>query len=312
MRAPDSPAAAPSGEASFFEPRIFLSFLLVALIWGSTWLVIKDQVGSVPPGWSVTWRFAMAGVLTLGLARLRGESLWLDRAGMKLAVLLGLAQFILNFQFVYSAEVHLTSGIVAVLYALLLVPNALLARIFLGQAVTRGFIAGSAIALCGIALLLVHEYRLAPPEGQVALGIALTLCGIASASAANVMQATEAARRQPMLTLLGWGMVWGTLGNFIVSWLLAGPPQFELRWSYAAGIAYLAAIGSVITFPIYFNLIRELGPGRAAYNGVIVPVIAMLLSTLFEGYRWSVLAAAGGVLVMAGLIVALRARKPSR
>ena len=299
-------------ETSFFQPRIFLSFLLVALIWGSTWLVIKDQVGTVAPGWSVTWRFALAGVATLALARLRGESLWLDRPGMKLALLLGVTQFIMNFQFVYRAEVHLTSGIVAVLYALLLVPNALLARIFLGQEVTRGFLGGSAIALCGIALLLVHEYRLAPPEGEVALGIFLTLCGIASASVANVMQATPAALRQPMLTLLGWGMLCGTVGNVAISWLMSGPPQFDPRWSYSAGIAYLAIVGSVITFPIYFNLIRKLGPGRAAYNGVIVPVIAMLLSTLFEGYRWSALAAGGGVLVLVGLIVALNSRRPSR
>jgi drug/metabolite transporter (DMT)-like permease len=306
--APGGPVHAPS----FFTPRILLPFLLVALIWGSTWLVIKDQVGTVPPGWSVTWRFALACLGMFALARLRGEPLRLGREGQRLAAIIGVFQFALNFQFVYRAEIHLTSGIVAVLFALLLVPNALLARMVLKQPVTRGFLLGSGIALAGIALLLVHEYRLAPPEGKVLLGVVLTLCGILSASAANVLQATETARRQPMLTVLAWAMLWGTLADFVLSWIISGPPQFELRWGYIGGIAYLALVGSVVTFPLYFHLIRELGAGRAAYNGVIVPVVAMLLSTLFEGYRWSVLAAAGGALALAGLVVALRARSPSR
>ena len=311
-----NPAPAETNRApvsgDFFTARNLLSFLLVAIIWGSTWLVIKDQVGTVPPGWSVTWRFALGGVAMFALARFRGESLWLNREGMKLAAILALTQFVLNFQFVYSAEIHLTSGIVAVLYALLLVPNALLARLFLKQPISRGFAGGSAIAIAGIVLLLIHEYRIAPPEGQIALGIALTLCGIACASAANVLQATQAARRQPLLPLLAWAMLLGSAGDAVFSWIVSGPPVFEMRWGYAAGIAYLGIVGSVLTFPIYFRLIRDLGPGRAAYNGVIVPIIAMLLSTLFEGYRWSLLAAAGGVLALAGLVVALKARSPSR
>lgn len=300
------------GEAPFFAPRVFLPFLLVALIWGSTWLVIKDQVGTVPPGWSVTWRFGLAALGMIALARLRGEHLRLDREGQALALGIGLFQFAMNFQFVYRAEVHLTSGIVAVLFALLLVPNSLLARLFLKQPVSRGFLAGSAVAIAGIVLLLLHEYRIAPPEGQVVLGVALTLCALLSASVANVAQASEAARRQPMLGVLAWAMIWGTAINFALSWALSGPPQFEWRWTYFAGIGYLAIIGSVVTFPIYFSLIRDLGAGRAAYNGVLVPVVAMLLSTLFEGYRWSTLAAGGAALAMLGLVLALRARSPSR
>ncbi|WP_068073325.1 DMT family transporter [Novosphingobium lentum] len=299
----------PHGTAHFWQPRIVLPFALVTLIWGSTWLVIKDQVGSVPPGWSVTYRFALAAAAMFGLALVRGEKLRLDAAGQRLAATIGVLQFAMNFQFVYRAETHLTSGIVAVLFALLLVPNALLARAFLGQPVTRGFLAGSAIALAGIALLLLHEYRIAPVGGKVLLGVVLTLTGILCASGANVLQASQAARSRPMLPVLAWAMLWGTLADVVVAWVLAGPPQFETRTAYLGGIAYLAIVGSVVTFPIYFQLVRSLGPGRAAYNSVAVPVVAMLLSTLFEGYRWSLLAAAGAVLALSGLMVALRARR---
>lgn len=306
------PSGTAPGTASFFQPRILLPFALVTLIWGSTWLVIRDQVGSVPPGWSVTWRFVLAGVAMGALAAAKRQSLRLTRDALPLIAAMGVFQFSANFQFVYAAEQHLTSGIVAVLFAFLMVPNAVFARAFLGQPVSRGFIWGSVVALGGIALLLLHEYRIAPPEGQVLFGVLLTVGGILGASIANVLQAGERARRQPMLALLAWSMLFGAAFNAALSWLLYGPPQFEPRWGYAAGIAYLALLGSVVTFPLYFRLIRELGPGRAAYNSVLVPIIAMLLSTLFEGYRWSVLAVAGAVVALAGLAIALRARSPSR
>jgi len=266
----------------------------------------------VPASWSVTWRFtvAAAGVLMLALAR--RESLRLDRRGHRLAMLLGLLQFVCNFQFVYRAEQHITSGIVAVLFALLLVPNALFARIFLGQPLTRGFLAGSAIAIAGIALLLLHEVRTAPVGDEALLGVLFAFCGILSASSANVLQASEAARTRPMLAVLFWAMAWGVAIDATFAWTVYGPPRIDMRPGYLLGIAYLGVMGSVVTFPLYFQLVRELGPGRAAYNGVLVPVVAMLLSTLFEGYRWSALAVAGAVLAIAGLIVALRARSPSR
>ena len=300
------------GAASFFQPRILLPFALVTLIWGSTWLVIRDQLGSVPPGGSGVWRFVLAGAAMMALAALRGAPLRPTAAMLPVIAGMALFQFVANFQFVYAAEQHLTSGIVAVMFAFLMVPNALLGRVFVGQPVSRGFIAGSLVALAGVALLLLHEYRVAPPEGTVLLGVALTLGGILGASIANVIQASEAARRQPMLTVLAWAMLLGAAIDAAFSAALYGPPQFDPRWSYAAGVAYLALLGSVVTFPLYFNLIRELGPGRAAYNSVLVPIVAMLLSTAFEGYRWGALALAGSAVALLGLIVALRARSPSR
>ncbi|MDT0509402.1 DMT family transporter [Novosphingobium sp. MMS21-SN21R] len=300
------------GQARFWQWSIAGPFFLVALIWGSTWLVIKDQIGSVPPSWSVTWRFIAAAIGMAVLALVRRESLRIDAAGLRIAALLGLTQFVMNFQFVYRAEHHLTSGIVAVFFALLVVPNAVLAWAVLKQPVTRGFIGGSLVAGAGIALLLLHEYRMAPPEGKVLAGIALTAAALLSASTANVLQASDAARRQPMIPLLVWAMAMGAVMDGLFAWVMEGPPQFDTRPSYIFGVLYLGLIGSVVTFPLYFRLLQRLGAGRGAYNGVMVPVIAMVLSTLFEGYRWSLLAAAGALLAMAGLVLALKARKPSR
>lgn len=305
-------AAEAPGQARFWQPSVAGPFLLVALIWGSTWLVIKDQIGSVPASWSVTWRFVAATVGMTVLALVRRESLRLSPEGVKVAFLLGLTQFVMNFQFVYRAEHHLTSGIVAVFFALLVVPNALLAWIILKQPVTKRFLAGSAVAGAGIVLLLLHEYRMAPPEGKVLAGIALTTAALFSASSANVLQASPMARRVPMVPMLAWAMLMGAAMDGAFAWIIEGPPQFDTRPGYLFGVLYLGIVGSVVTFPLYFRLLQRLGAGRGAYNGVLVPVVAMLLSTLFEGYRWSVLALAGAALAMVGLVLALRSRSPSR
>lgn len=301
-----------TGQAEASRAKVVIAFLVVTAIWGSTWLVIKDQVGAVPASWSVTYRFLVACAGMFVFARLRGDSLRLSRQGLRLSVLVGIAQFFCNFQFVYRAEMHLTSGLVAVFYALLMVPNAVLASVFLKERIAPRFLAGSLVAMAGIALLMVHEYRVAPPEGRIGLGIVLACAGLMSASAANILQANAVGRAQPVVPLIAWSMLWGTLADAAYSLAFAGPPVFDTRWEYLAGILYLAIMGSVVTFPLYFVLIRQLGAGRAAYNGVAVPVVAMALSTLFEGYRWTGLAIGGAVLAMAGLLIALSARKAPR
>jgi drug/metabolite transporter (DMT)-like permease len=292
---------------------VLIPFAIVTLIWGSTWIVIRDQLSVVPPSWSVSYRFAVAGVTMLAWAALRGDGLRVDARGVRFAVLLGLAQFVFNFNFVYRAEQHITSGVVAVVYALLLVPNAALARIFLGQKMGRQLVIGSAIAMTGVALLFLHEARLSPVgPHQALLGIAIALAGVLSASVANVMQATATAKAYPMATTLGWAMLCGAAADAAFALATTGAPVFDPRPSYAAGILYLGVLGSALTFSIYFQLIRTIGPAKAAYTSVLIPVIAMLFSTVFEGYRWSTLAAGGAALVLAGLVVALRARRPNR
>lgn len=285
------------------------AFILLSLIWGSTWLVIKDQIAAMPPSWSVAWRFILAAPAMFALAALRGEKLLISPEGMRLAVVIGILQFSTNFQLVYASEKYVTSGLVAVIFALALVPNALLGRIFVGAPLSRRFLAGSVVALAGIAMLLLHEYRIATLGGGVLLGIAMASCAVLSVSVSNVAQASQIARRQPLVPLVAWSMLWGAAANVAIALTLSGPPVIDTKLTSLAGIAYLAIIGTVVTFPLYFALIRNWGPGKAAYNGVAVPVVAMALSTLFEGYQWSLLAASGAVLAMIGLLIALSGRK---
>jgi len=290
-------------------PRILIPFLLITLIWSSTWIVIKDQLGAVPPTWSVTYRFVIAGAAMFAWAAASGASLRLGRRGHLLAALFGIPQFSLNFNFVYAAEHHVTSGLVATVFALLMVPNSALAWLFLKQRVTWSFAAGSAIACAGVALLFVQEIRASPAApAQVMLGIGLTLLGVLSASVANIMQASRGLAAWPLASLLAWGMVYGAIANALLAWAVAGAPVVEPRPAYWLGLVYLGLFASALAFPLYFAVMRAVGPGKAAYSSVLVPILAMLISTLFEGYRWSTLAVAGGIVALAGLVIALRSR----
>jgi drug/metabolite transporter (DMT)-like permease len=292
---------------------ILIPFGIVTLIWGSTWLVIRDQIAVVPPSWSVSYRFLVAAIAMAIYAAARRESFRLDARGWIFAAATGLTQFCLNFNFVYRAEQFITSGLVAVVFALLLIPNAGLARVFLGQRLGRQLMIGSSIAMAGVALLFLHEARSDPNgPGASLAGIGFTFLGIGSASIANVMQATSTAKRYPMMSMLAIAMLIGAALDAVLAWWLTGPPVFEPRIGYVVGIVYLGVFASAIAFPLYYTVLRVIGPAKAAYSSVIVPVIAMLLSTLFEGYRWSPLAVAGAVLTGIGLVVALRARRPAR
>ena len=289
---------------------MLIPFAVATLIWGSTWFVIRGQLGVVPPGWSVTYRFVIGAAAMFAWARFTRVPIALGRQGQVFAAAMGAAQFVLNFNFVYRAEDHITSGLVAVVFALLIVPNALLGRLALKHPVTPRFLAGSAVALAGVAMLIVQEaHGDASSTHDTMLGVALTLAGVLSASVANIMQGTARARALPMASMLAWGMLWGAVLDAGYAFATNGWPTYDPRPAYLLGVLYLGVLASAVAFTCYFAVIRAVGPARAAYSSVLTPILAMLLSTLFEGYRWTWLAGAGGAVALAGLLIALSAKR---
>lgn len=292
--------------------RVVLAFIIVTVIWGSTWLVIRGQLGTVDPAWSICYRFLVAAAAMFAYGALARSPMRLNRAGIRLVSLIALTQFFLNYTLVYQAEARVTSGVVAMIFALLIVPNALLARLFLGMPVSRRFALGSLVSLVGLAFLFGHEIaHAAIGGGPVALGIGMALLGVMACGCANVLQASRIGRALSPVPVMAWSMLIGSGMNAVFALLVAGAPTIDLDPAYLGGIVYLGLFGSAVTFPLYYLVIREMGPARAAYSSVLTPVIAMGLSTMFEGYRWSPAAVVGALLVLVGLLVALSARKPA-
>ena len=286
-------------------PARIAQFVAIVLMWSTSWILIKVQLGPVNPTWSVGWRFLFGGLMLLAWCQLKGHGVRVPRAGWKFVLLLGLLQFVFNFNFVYRAEQHLTSGVVAAAYALLMIPNAVLAAIFLKRRPTRRFVIGATLGVIGVGLLFSAEFNHASLAGTAGVGVLFTVGGILSASSANILQATPAAYRLPPLPTLAWAMLAAAVANLLFAAIFVGPPAFEMSFSYWVAAATLGMFASAIAFALYFDLIRVLGPAEAAWTGVPIPIVAMLISTIFEGYRWTWPAAIGAAIALTGLVVAL-------
>ncbi len=298
---------------SRLDSSIIVPFIIFTLVWGSTWLVIRGQIDTVAPQWSVAYRFAMAAAAMAAVAYWKGQSLRPNPALLVAAAILGVSQFCINFNSVYVAERYITSGIVATVFAILLVPNSLLAWAMLGQRPSGRFALGGVLAAAGIGLLFLNEMRISTASNaQVLAGLGFTLIGLLGASFANVYQARKSAQRHPLLALLAWAMGFGAVADAMLAFAVAGPPTIDPSPAYWLGLTYLALAASVLCFSLYFPVVRKIGPGRAAYSSVLVPVIAMGLSTMFEDYRWSLLAASGGLLALGGMLVALSGNRGSK
>ena len=288
-----------------------IPFIIFTAIWGSTWIVIRGQLGTVPPQWSVTYRFIIAAAAMAALAVWKGDSLKIGHKGLLAAIFLGFTQFCINFNAVYLAERHITSGVVATVFALLLIPSSLLGWALLDHKPTKRFFWSSLVAVAGVILLFLHEINEHPANSAaVVSGIGLTLAGMVGASTANVLQARPEIRRFPLFTMLAWSMAFGALIDAAIALAMTGSPVFDTRPAYLAGLAYLALAASVLTFSLYYPVVRIIGPAKAAYSSVIVPIIAMGFSTALEGYRWTPTTVVGALLALGGMVGALSRERP--
>lgn len=297
-----SPALAPLRGSSL------VLFLIPTVVWGTTWLVIKFQLGLVAPEVSVGWRFALASALLTAWAALRGQRLrlgWREHLG---CALLGFLLFGLNYVLVYRAEQTLTSGLVAVLFATMVFWNLLGARLAFGTPVPRAVLAGAILGVGGVALLFWPELAGVRGDARLVEGAAMALGSTMVASAGSIWSQRLFARGLAVVPGTAIAMGWAAL--MTLGWCLARgiPLAFDPRAPYVLSLLYLALFGSVLAFVAYLTLVQRVGAGRSGYTSAVIPVVAMLASTLFEGYRWTPAAAAGLALVLAGTVLVLRAR----
>ena len=280
-------------------------FAISTAIWGSTWLAIKFQLGIVAPEWSVAMRFALAALLLAAWCALTRRSLRFDARAHPFLALQGVLLFGLNYVTVYWAEQYATSGLVAVLFSTIVFMNPIGARIVFGTPVARRTLVAGTLGVVGVALLFLPELMHAREGGGAALGVVFGLVATAIASAGNLAAMRNHAAAIPVLTGNAWAMGYGALTAAIVASIVGAPWSFDWRAPYLVSLVYLAVFGSVVAFGAYLTLLARVGSAAASYVSVATPVVAMLLSTLFEGYRWTLVAVFGAVLAVAGNWLAL-------
>jgi len=281
-----------------------LLYLFASLIWGSTWMAITFQLGTVDPAASVGYRFLLAGVLFLIWSRGRGEACLLPLPQLRWSALQGVLLFGFSYTLTYEAERHIASGLMAVLNSSMLLFNLIGMRIAFGRKLDGKSMLGAGLGGVGIVLVFWPEL-VTVKDASSWLGVACGLAAALLASCSNLVSQRNYQTGVPLLAGTGWAMILGGVTALLISLAQGHSLSFDMRLAYIASLLYLAVFGSVIAFACYFTLIGRIGAGRAGYVAVAVPILALILSGFFEGFVWHVWTVLGIVCAVAGNLIML-------
>jgi drug/metabolite transporter (DMT)-like permease len=287
-------------------------YLITALIWGSTWLAIKFQLGVVAPELSVAYRFALAAILLFIYSAVRGLPMRFTIRQHGRIALQALFLFSFNYFLIYQAEGHLTSGLVAILATLNTIGNAILGAIFLGVPIRRRVVFGSILGILGVGIIFYPELSSFGFSGGGGLGLILMLISVTLSSAGDTLSASNQREKLPVIQTNAYGMIYGALFMFILTAVNGTPITFDFSFSYLTSLLFLALFGSVIAFGAYLTLVGRIGADKAAYVSVLFPIVSLTLSVLFEGMMLNNYQIVGMVLALVGNAIVLVKIKPKR
>ncbi|MEX9254397.1 DMT family transporter [Pseudenterobacter timonensis] len=280
-----------------------LLYGLVVAIWGTTWIAIFLQQGSVAAPVSIFWRFAVASltmiVVLVALKRLRRITLW-DHL---FCLLQGCCVFCFNFWCFYTAAAWINTGLESVIFSMAVLYNAINSFLFFGQRPPARFWTAALLGLLGIVTLFWDDLLHSGWSRELLLGIGLSALGTYGFSLGNMISLRHQRRGLETMTTNAWAMLYGTLVMGAIA--LGRGDSFIPEWtvSYLGALLYLALFGSVIAFGAYFTLVGRIGPGRAAYSTLLFPLVALSISTVYEGYVWQMNGVLGLLLILSGNLV---------
>lgn len=289
-----------------------LLYLITVLIWGSTWFAIEFQLGTVAPEVSIVYRYAGASLLLFAWSVMRGLNLRFAWQAHGWFMLLGLFLFCLNYIMAYRAQVYITSAMCAIAFTAIVWLNILLARVFFGIRSDTRVLVGAAVGIVGIVVLFAPRIGEVSLDDHVLFGSILAVCGALAASFGNMASQKAQSLKLPVIQSNAWGMFYGGLFTAIVSGVQGQPFTFDASVPYVVSLLYLMIFGSIVAFGAYLTLLGRIGAHKAGYAMVLFPVVALLLSILFEGLELDLPIIAGTALVLAGnvFVLAGKSRMP--
>jgi drug/metabolite transporter (DMT)-like permease len=285
-------------------------YIVTVIVWGSTFLAIKYQLGCVDPMVSVVYRFGLAAFLLLFFCYVRGLNLKFSLKEHLFMALLGILLFSVNYWLVYVAELYLTSGLVAVVFSSIVFMNIANGSIFLGAAVEKKMIAGAVLGIIGIILIFMPEIKAFDLSDKGVFGLFVVFISVFLASLGNITSARNTKNNIPVIQANAFGMVYGTILMAVIAISMGKEFSFVVSIPYIGSLFYLSVFGSIIAFGSYLTLIGSIGADKASYTIMLVPVVALFLSFFFEGYSWNLSAVLGMFLVVGGNFLALIRRQP--
>jgi len=283
-----------------------LLYVVTVLIWGTTWYVIKFQLGPVPESWSVAWRFFIAAAFMALWLGARGRLVDLPKGRNLLFVCAqGVMLFCLNYWLFYLISNDLTTGLVAIIFSLITIMNIINQRMIFKVPVNARALVASLIGITGLVLVFYPEFAEVQSSKKLVVAVALGVLATWFASIGNVISVRNTKAGLPVMRTNMVGMFAGAVCMSGIALISGEPASIELTASYLGAMLYLAVFGSVVAFGCYLTLIHRIGADKGAYAGVAFPIVALLISTWFEDYRWSLPAAAGVLLIVFGNVLAL-------
>ena len=294
-----------------------LLYAASVLIWGTTWYAINFQLGEVSPQVSLVYRYAIAAAFLFAWCIARRKSLRFDLASHGYFVGYGVLLFGINYLCTYHAQIYISSALNAIAFSSLVWLNILNSRWLLGTRVEWRTYAGAALGALGIVVLFWPQVREVSLTDHTLLGASFSLIGALSASFGNILSQRGQSRGLPVLQSNAWGMAYGTALSAAFALVRGEAFTFEATVPYVASLFYLSIFGSVIAFGCYLTLVGRIGAHRAGYSVVMFPVVALCISSLFEGLQIDANILVGVGLALAGNFVILtvasgRGRSTSR
>ncbi len=277
-----------------------LLYLTTVLIWGSTWIAIEFQLGEVAVEASLFYRFAISALLMWLFCWWRRLPMRFSKKDHGFIALLAVLNFALNYLLIYQAQQHLTSAMAAIAFTTMLLMNIVNTRLFFGKPVAKRIYFGALMGIAGIIVLFYPDLDGLDLTNASLLGLILVLGSALSASLGNMVSVRNSRAGLPIMQVNAWGMLYGSIALALLVWLSGTPFTFSRNPAYLASLLYLAVFGSVIAFATYFALLKQMGPEKASYVIVLFPLVAVVLSTLFEDFVWTGYTFAGFALVLAG------------
>lgn len=280
-------------------------YAITVLIWGSTWLAIEYQLGVVPAEVSVFYRFCGAAVLMWAFCLFKGMPMRFSAIDHSYFAIMACCNFGFNYLILYWAQVYLTSAMTSIAFSTLLIINILNTRLFFGKPIAPRIMFGALLGVAGIVCLFWQDIQGLDWSSDAIIGLSLALGGTFVASLGNMASVRNSNRGIGVLQGNAWGMLYGAVALGVFALLNGAEFVIDTGPGYLLSLGYLTLFGTVIAFASYFVLLKDIGPEKASYTIVLFPVVAVVLSTLFEGFQWHSNTVLGFSLVLLGNAIVL-------
>jgi len=267
--------------------RNLVLFISTLICWSPTWYLIKFQFGVVDPLISIFYRFFIASIIVFIFLILSNKKMSFNLHQHLSFLLLGVTLFSLNYIFFYLANTYLISGIVTIAFSTILIMNILGERIYFKIKSSKETLFAAGFGIVGILIIFGNELLNFKLEDKTHIGIVLSFIATFWASTGNLVHQKNSKDKIPFIQSIAYGMLYGSIFTLIVAKFRGAEIIFDNSISYILSFLYLSIIGSVVAFYLYLKLLDNIGSARAGYIGVIMPIIALIISTIFEGLQWT-------------------------